>query len=241
MRRYIFAAALVVPLALCTASVFSARVGQGGKADATDFAADKRLEKRVTLDFAGQPLRKALPELRRQTGVPVQIQGDLLKRAVILQHQDRAGADVLRDVADALNATWVKRGDNYILVEDETTARLSARYREMGETRADMNRLVAALTREQRTALQQRGRLSFDSLPVEQQEIFQSVLIDEFFRKTEAHPGKIVHGMGCELRWVKSAGRLPDSISFCAPMIFPDERTVIAQFHQVWLPQGYVR
>jgi hypothetical protein len=215
--------ALLIVLVLAAALPVSAQAGASTRVELTR---DERLSKQLT--FPGDTLRlqEVIKAIHAATEVPLMVQGDLLRRPVVLAVKDRSASELLEDLRVLFGGTWVRRDDGYLLVTDEVTAKLVAAYPQETSTQQEEQALARSLNRVQWAALRESGVLPFAALTPAQRRLALTVLRDRYLREPDRYPSSIVVGKGVRLTVPRSdaAVRIGRPASMPPGTIFAGER-----------------
>lgn len=164
-----------------------------------DLEKDARLSKKLSLAGEVIPLRQVAQLVNEATGVDVMVQGDLLRRPIVIAAKDRSAAEILSNVALLFGGTWIRRGDAYLLVSDEITANLVASYPSDTSTDRLERAPFASLSQLQAQHLRRGDRIAFDELTPGQKRLINSITRDRFLREPQRYPSSILTGKGIAL------------------------------------------
>lgn len=186
--------AVLTALVLLAAPV---RAEPAGK-PADVLGSDPRLQKPVTLDGEVQELRLLLRDLQRLTGVPLRVQGDLVRRPVAIGVTERPGAKLLESVAVLFGGQWVARDGGYLLVTEEVRAAMKRAESET-QVRRVLASLLDSLNREQWMRMRLVRCLYFRQMTPTQQNLALFVARNSYLRHPERYPSSVLTGRDCQI------------------------------------------
>jgi hypothetical protein len=166
-----------------------------------DLTKDERLAKKLTLPGDTLPLAQVIKGVHAATGVSLMVQGDLLRRPVAIAVKDKTCAEILENLRVLFGGTWVRRGDSYLLVTDETVAKQMANYPEGTSTVREGQALRRSFTSVQVEALRRNGGVDFQSLSPVQKRLVLTMLRDEYLRDPSRYPSSILTGKDVRLTY----------------------------------------
>lgn len=194
--------------------------------------ADRRLDKLLSIQSDVLPLAQVVPEIHKQLGVDIMVQGDMLRRAVVIRQSNRPAKELLTDLGLMLGGTWVKRQDAFLLLTDDVTAGLVKRWKGR-QAIAEGQALIRSLTPGQQRTLADGKNVKFNQLLPVQQRLARVIATEAFLEDPQRFPSSVVTGEGFIISKPEIAD--PPLLSFNAPVVWGDGRIVTARLGEVYL------
>jgi hypothetical protein len=216
MLKYCLLCTLVVTCAAFSQTRTGAKTGTRSV-----FEADSRLDRSLTVRAEVIPLARVVPEIHKQLGVDIMIQGEMLRRTVTIQQAGRPARELLADVGLLLGGTWIKRDDAYLLLTDDVTAGLVKRWNGRQAVR-ESQALVLSLTRDQLRLLENGQNIKYEQLLPTQQRLVRTIATEAFLENPQRYPSSVVTGEGFLI--AKPQVSDPPCLSFLAPTVWEDGR-----------------
>ncbi len=190
-------------------SVLGAGAAAPRPAPPLNLAKEPALQERITFRGDVLHLHEAVRALGDTAGVPVAVQGEVLRRRVALAVREKSCAEVMEILASLFGGTWVKKGGAYVLITDEALANLVGAYPETGNTQGLEQALARSLTVPQLGSLSKNGVLTVDAFNRPQRELVQAIMRDRYLREPDRYPSSVLTGRGVRLTTPPDSAPVP--------------------------------
>jgi hypothetical protein len=194
MFRSLVLLALLGPIAMVSSS--NAALTQERPVDLQN---DPRLTRKLSLPGDTLRLQQVVKTLGEVTEVDILVQGDLLRRPVAITVKNKTAADILEQLGLLFGGTWLRRGDSYLLVTDEVTARMITAHRADAATDREEQALFRSITPQQLARLREGKTVGYERLTPSQKRLVLTIARDRFLKQPEQYPSSILAGKGVEL------------------------------------------
>ncbi len=161
-----------------------------------DLATDPRLQKPVTLEADALDMQLVVRTVHRLTGVPLMVQGDLLRRSVAVRVKDPSCAKLLERLAELFGGEWVARDGGYLLVTEEVRAGIPRAERDP-EVGWKAIALFESLTPGEWARLRVSKVVRFQDLVPDHQRLVLLIVRSEYGWHPERFPSSVLIGQGC--------------------------------------------
>jgi hypothetical protein len=207
-------------LLILVAALAISRAGHATPYPALD--TDSRLRHVITIQHPPAKLGVVLQIIAHETGVNLVCQGDLLNQPVLVQVKNRPAREILADIALGNSGTWIRRKEDYVLMQAGPVAGFVARHQTTEAAHESIRRLGRSLTPAQLSALRSRP-LSIRELAPEQQYWLTVCVHDEYYTNPNEYPQSVVNtSQGVELKLSRDSTTGAEILNLCMPQVIQD-------------------